>query len=38
MGAQASRIDKKSEAITKRVSEKYTPIILARKAQKSVNK
>lgn len=37
-GRKQAELIKKGEAITKRVAEKYTPIILARKAQKSVNK
>ena len=33
-GRKQAELIKKGEAITKRVAEKYTPIILARKAQK----
>ena len=38
MGTQTGRVDKKGEEITKRLNEKYKPILLARRAQKDANK
>jgi len=38
VGTQTDRIDKKGEEITKGLNEKYTPVLLARRAQKNVNK
>ena len=38
MGTQTGRADKKSEEITKRLNEKYKPMLLARRVQKDANK
>lgn len=40
MGTQTGRVDKikKGKEITKRLNEKYKPILLARRAQKDANK
>lgn len=37
-GRKQAELIKKGEEITKRLNEKYTPILLARRTQKDVNK